>query len=283
MITGKTKKIGIIGWPVGHSQSPAIQNAAFKAAGLDYVYVPLSVMPDKLEAAVAGLKALDFAGANVTIPHKVDVMSYLDKLDASATKIGAVNTIVIREGVCTGYNTDGDGFIKALLAKGVNPSGKKVVILGAGGAARAVVCGLLQQAVASITVCARNQEKALQFLTLFSDSDKVTFCLWQQGREFSEALSTCDLLVNCTSLGMSPKLDAQPFVDWQAISKPIAVCDLVYNPLETAFLKAAAALGHSIVTGDGMLIEQGALAFSLWTGCEAPIPVMYQSFKMPDC
>lgn len=283
MITGKTKKIGIIGWPVGHSQSPAIQNAAFKAAGLDYVYVPLPVKPDKLEAAVEGLKALDFAGANVTIPHKVDIMQYLDKIDESATKIGAVNTIVIREGVCTGYNTDGDGFTKALLTKSVNPSGKKVVILGAGGAARAVVCGLLQQEAASVTVCARNREKALQFLTLFSDSDKVTFCLWQQGREFSEALSICDLLVNCTSLGMSPKLDTQPFVDWQVISKPIAVCDLVYNPLETVFLKTAAALGHRIVTGDGMLIEQGALAFSLWTGCEPPIPVMYQSFKMPDC
>ena len=282
MITGKTKKIGIIGWPVGHSQSPAIQNAAFKAAGLDYVYVPLPVKPDKLEAAVEGLKALDFAGANVTIPHKVDIMQYLDKLDESATKIGAVNTIVIREGVCTGYNTDGDGFVRALLAKGVNPSGKKVVILGAGGAARAVVCGLLQQEAASVNVCARNREKALQFLTLFSDSDKVTFCLWQQGREFSEALSACDLLVNCTSLGMLPKLDTQPFVDWQVISKPIAVCDLVYNPLETVFLKTAAALGHRIVTGDGMLIEQGALAFSLWTGCEPPIPVMYQSFKMPD-
>lgn len=282
MITGKSKKLGIIGWPVGHSQSPAIQNTAFKAAGLDYVYVPLPVKPDNLAAAVEGLKALDFAGANVTIPHKVDIMQYLDKLDESATKIGAVNTIVIREGVCTGYNTDGDGFIKALLAKGVNPSGKKVVILGAGGAARAVVCGLLQQEAASVTVCARNREKALQFLTLFSDSDKVTFCLWHQGREFSEALSACDLLVNCTSLGMLPKLDTQPFVDWQVISKPIAVCDLVYNPLETVFLKTAAALGHRIVTGDGMLIEQGALAFSLWTGCEPPIPVMYQSFKMPD-
>ncbi|SEO35293.1 shikimate dehydrogenase [Propionispora vibrioides] len=283
MITGKTKKIGIIGWPVGHSQSPAIQNAAFKAAGLDYVYVPLPVEPEHLEAAVEGLKALDFAGVNVTIPHKVDIMKYLDKLDESATKIGAVNTLVIREGVCIGYNTDGDGFIKALLAKGVNPSGKKVVILGAGGAARAVVCGLLQQAVTSITICARDQEKAMHFLKLFSNSDKVTFCLWQEGTEFSEQLSACDILVNCTSLGMVPKLDSQPFVDWQAVSKTITVCDLVYNPLETVFLKTAAALGHKIVTGDGMLIEQGALAFSLWTGCEAPVPVMYQSFKMPDC
>lgn len=283
MITGKTKKIGIIGWPVGHSQSPAIQNAAFKAAGLDYVYVPLPVKPDQLEAAVEGLEALGFAGANVTIPHKVDIMKYLDRLDVSATEMGAVNTIVIREGTCIGYNTDGAGFIKALLAKGVNPSGKKVMILGAGGAARAVVCGLLQQAAESIIICARNQEKAMQFVKLFSDSDKVAFCLWQQGREFSEQLSTCDILVNCTSLGMSPKPDAQPFVDWQTISKPIVVCDLVYNPLETVFLKTAASLGHSIVTGDGMLIEQGALAFSLWTGCEAPVAVMYQSFKTPEC
>ncbi|CUH94081.1 Shikimate dehydrogenase [Propionispora sp. 2/2-37] len=279
MINGKTNKIGILGWPVEHSQSPLIQNSAFAAAGLNYIYLPLPVSPDHLKDAVAGLKALGFAGANVTIPHKVSVIPFLDEIDESARSMGAVNTLVIRNKICTGYNTDAEGFIQSLLVKGIEVKGKRAIVLGAGGAARAVVHGLLQHKTANIVLVARDQEKAARFLNLFAKPAAVTFCPWEAGREFADRLAACDILIHCTSQGMSPKIEGQPFVDWDAINKKIVVCDLVYNPLYTSFLKKAAGLGHTIVTGDGMLVEQGALAFSLWTSCQAPRNTMYRVFR----
>lgn len=279
MINGKTNKIGILGWPVEHSQSPLIQNSAFAAAGLNYVYVPLPVRPENLKDAVSGLKALGFAGANVTIPHKVDIMSFLDEIDDSARSMGAVNTLVIRNETCTGYNTDAEGFIQSLLVKGIGIKGKRAVVLGAGGAARAVVHGLLQHNIANVVLVARDREKAAHFLNLFAKSGSVTFCPWEDGKEYANSLVTCDILIHCTSQGMSPKIEGQPYVNWDVISKKLVVCDLVYNPLRTAFLRTAAEKGHAIVSGDGMLVEQGALAFTLWTGCQAPREIMYKVFR----
>jgi shikimate dehydrogenase len=274
MITGSTKKVGIIGWPVGHSMSPAMHNAAFAAAGLDYVYVPLAVQPGQLKAAVAGLRALDFVGANVTIPHKVEVMQYLDEIDNTARSVGAVNTIVIKDGKCIGYNTDAQGFVDALGQHGVRALGRQAVLLGAGGAARAVVTGLLDAGIKKISIGVRNPLKAEVFTKDFTGLKVYD---WQD-LAFEENLAHADILINCTPLGMAPKLEETPPVEWEKVKKTAAVCDLIYNPPVTRFLDMANQRGHITLNGEGMLIGQGAVAFSLWTGQKPNMTVMEYIF-----
>jgi len=278
MVTGKTKAIGILGWPVGHSLSPLMQNAAFAAAGLNYVYIPLPVQPVNLDKAVAGLKAMGFVGANVTIPHKIAVMDYLDEIDRSAQMVGAVNTIVIKDNRSIGYNTDAQGFVQSLLTKNVAIAGKKVVLLGAGGAARAVVWGLIEQGAESITIGVRNTAKAQELVEVFSRMADVTVYDWQT-QDFLEKLGRCDILVNCTPLGMAPHIEEMPPVDLRLLKPGIAVCDLIYTPALTQFLHSAAGLGHTIINGEGMLVEQGAAAFTLWTGVNAPTGTMYTALE----
>jgi shikimate dehydrogenase len=219
MITGNTKKVGIIGWPVGHSMSPAMHNAAFSKAQLDYVYVPLAVQPGQLKEAVAGLKALGFVGANVTIPYKVEIMAYLDEIDCSARRVGAVNTIVVKNGRCVGYNTDAQGFVQALKHYNIAIEGQQAVLLGAGGAARAVISGLLDAGIKSIAIGARNYQKAEEFL---ADFPGLTVFNWQDAL-FIERLGQCDILINCTPLGMAPRLEETPPVVWTKLNKLAAV------------------------------------------------------------
>lgn len=262
MITGNTKKVGVIGWPVGHSMSPSMHNAAFRAAELDYVYVPLAVQPGQLRAAVDGLKALGFVGANVTIPHKVEIMTYLDEIDCTAKRIGAVNTIVVKDGKCIGYNTDAQGFIAALREHSISIDGRQAVLLGAGGAARAVIAGLSEAGIEKIHIGARSRVKAEAFV---EDFPGIAAYDWHDAA-FTEALGQCDILINCTPLGMAPKLEEAPPVMWDSLNKTAAVCDLIYNPQLTTFLKVARERGHITLNGEGMLIGQGAAAFYLWTG-----------------
>lgn len=276
MITGKTKKIGIIGWPVGHSLSPAMHNAALADAGLDYVYVPLPVQPGQLKEAVAGLSALGFSGANVTIPHKVEVMQYLDDVDSTARSVGAVNTIVIKEGKCIGYNTDAQGFIGALQRSNIKVADKQAVLLGAGGAARAVVSGLLEAGIKKISIGARNRLKADDFAKDFAGG-LITVYDWQD-QSFQETLANCDILINCTPLGMTPKLEETPPVEWTKLKKTAAVCDLIYNPPLTKFLDIAQEAGHLVINGEGMLIGQGVVAFHLWTGILPDYKIMENIF-----
>lgn len=273
MITGKTKTLGILGCPVGHSLSPLMHNAAFAALHLDYIYVPLPVEREDLGQAVAGLKAMGFAGANVTIPHKVTVMPYLDEIHPSAQLAGAVNTIVIQKGKSIGYNTDGRGFIQSLLGKKIDIAGKKAVLLGAGGAARAVAAGLMEYDIANIVVGTRSAAKAQDFVQLFPEGSKIAGCNWET-EIFRKALSQCDILINCTPIGMSANKENQLPVDWDLLQPHAAVCDLIYNPPLTDFLAQAEKRGHVILNGTGMLIEQGAVAFELWTGQEAPRNIM---------
>ncbi|SDF09134.1 shikimate dehydrogenase [Sporolituus thermophilus] len=279
MITGKTKPVALLGWPVEHSFSPAMQNAAFRYLGLDYVYLPLAVKPDDLGAAIAGLKAMGFAGANVTIPHKVAVMAHLDALDDTARMVGAVNTIVIEDGRTAGHNTDAAAFIAALAAAGVKPNGKRVVLLGAGGAARAVAAGLIHNNAAWVTVVARNEDKAAALAASFAaDYKTISSSPWLAG-ELSRHLADCDIIINCTPVGMWPNSHEMPDIEWKKLNPRAVVCDLIYNPNETRFLHEAARRGHQTVGGVGMLVEQGALAFTLWTGREAPREVMAGSLK----
>lgn len=275
MISGKTKVVGLLGWPVEHTMSPVIQNAAFGAAGQDFVYVPLAVQPQALAQAVAGLKALGFAGVNVTVPHKINIMPCLDALDRSAELVGAVNTVVFADGVATGYNTDMGGFINSLAAEAVAVEGKQAVLLGAGGGARAIVVGLLEHGAAAVAVGARDAGKAAEFAASFG-TPRVTGCGWQQD-DFTALLNQCDLLINCTPVGMYPHTEAEPPVAWPALKAEAAVCDIIYNPDVTKFLSSAQAAGHKTVGGAGMLLEQGALAFKLWTGQDAPRVVMRQA------
>lgn len=273
MITSQTKKIGILGWPLGHSLSPIMQNAAFEALQLDYVYVPLPVHPDDLAQAVAGLKALDFTGANVTIPHKVAIMPYLDEIDSSAQLIGAVNTIVIKDGKSIGYNTDAEGFIQSLTAKNVNIAGKSVVILGAGGAARAIICGLIQHEIHQITIGARKKTKAEDFIRFFPNFTNIEGYDWNES-SFNNRLRDCDILINCTPVGMTANKKEDLPIIWNNVNTKAVVCDLIYNPPFTHFLVSAQNRGYMVINGSGMLVEQGALAFELWTGKQGPRQIM---------
>ena len=273
MITGQTKTIGILGWPVGHSLSPLMHNAAFAAMELDYTYIPLPVHPDKLSQAVMGLKSMGFVGANVTIPHKVAIMPYLDELDVSAQLAGAVNTIVVKGGRCIGYNTDAQGFIQSLTSKHVTIKGKTAVIMGAGGAARAVVCGLIAHGIENILVGTRSAAKAQEFVKLFSEGPNIQGCDWQDP-VFIDSFKQCDILINCTPIGMSSNNEVELPVNWQDLNPSAVVCDLIYTPPLTQFLADAQKQGHMIINGAGMLVEQGALAFELWTGKIAPRTIM---------
>jgi len=275
MITGKTKVVGLLGWPVQHTLSPAMQNAAFQAAGLDYRYLAFAVRPENLPQALAGAKAFGFGGLNLTIPHKVRVIPYLDGIDRSAELVGAVNTVVFESGRAIGYNTDLDGFVNSLKAENISIAEKRVVVLGAGGAARAIVYGLLDNRVLTVAVGARDSAKAATFAQTFGNSQRVQGFGWQQ-KEFAKVLSGCDILIHCTPIGMYPCWEEEVPLDWAALNPQAVVCDLIYNPVVTSLLTRAAASGHKTLGGSGMLVEQGAAAFTLWTGIEAPRDIMRQ-------
>ncbi len=267
--------VGLLGWPVAHSRSPAMHNAAFEALGLNWRYLLLPVAPEDVGDAVRGLRALRFAGANVTVPHKQAVMSFLDEVTLEAQAIGAVNTIVNRKGRLVGYNTDALGFLRALREAGFEPRGCRAVVLGAGGAARAIVYALLG-ARATVTVANRTVEKAHRLADelgrLFGA--RVSVMSLHASRALARALAEADLLVNATSVGMAPHADACPLPADVPIPPSLTVYDAVYNPRETMLLQLARRAGARAVDGLGMLLHQGAVAFELWTGVKAPVEVM---------
>ncbi len=274
-ISGKTKVCALIGDPVGHTMSPAMHNTAFKKLGLDFVYIPFRVPPQRLAQAVAGLRSLGVRGFNVTIPHKVSVIPLLDKLDPLAEKIGAVNTIVNDGGKLWGYNTDAAGFLRALLDKGIGPEGKNIVILGAGGASRAISY-ILAGSGAEITILNRRQELDWAYdisRLIKKDLDKTVKVGELTPRALSPALKTADILVNATSVGMSPDSD-KSLVPARLLRSGLVVFDIVYNPLMTRLLAEAKAVGAQVISGVDMLVWQGALAFEKWTGVPAPFDLM---------
>ena len=270
-VSGTTKNLGVIGWPIAHSLSPAMQTAAIHAAGLDYAYIAMPVQPELLPAAVEGLKSLGFRGFNVTIPHKSAVMELLDEVDEDARRIGAVNTVVNEDGRLLGYNTDVAGFLRGLSRQSVPVRGKHAVLFGAGGAARAVLWGLLREGAASVRIGVRNAAKAREALADFSGD--VEIFPWDGG-DFAGALETADLLVNTTPLGMTPKTEDAPPVDWARVRGDAFVYDIIYTPECTRFLREAKAHGHRTANGVAMLVGQGAEALYLWTGVHADESVM---------
>ncbi len=283
-ISGCTKICGIFGYPVGHTFSPAMHNAAFAAAGLDYVYAPFTVAPHSLAAAVEAIRALDLVGVNLTVPHKEAVLPLLDGLSYEAVRVGAVNTIINREGYLYGENTDGKGYLKALLEAGFAPEGKTVLFLGAGGSARAVAVQLALAGAGKMVFANRTEPRAADLARFVAEKTgvRVELAPWpeQNGDKLPEqTLAAADLVVQTTSLGMSPKVYETVPLPFASFRPGQVASDLVYNPVETLFLKKARLAGAVTVGGLGMLLHQGALAFELWTGVTAPLPVMREALK----
>ena len=275
LITGKTRICGIIGDPVEHSMSPVMHNAAFEALGLDYVYLPFHVQGEELKEAINGIRALNIVGLNVTIPHKMAVIPFLDKLDPLAERMGAVNTIASENGELTGYNTDAPGFLQALRAQGIEPDGKSIVILGAGGAAKGISF-ILAGAGASLVILNRTLSRAEELTSQIARyyHRKITAMTLNEAN-LKRAFGRADVLVNTTSVGMVPDVDRTP-VPGNLLDSHLAVSDIVYNPLETRLLREAKAAGARTINGLDMLVWQGALAFEKWTGQKAPFEIMKQ-------
>lgn len=275
MIGGKTQVLGVIGHPVGHTSSPAMQNAAIAALGLDYVYAAFPVRPEELGQAIAGIRALNFRGLNVTVPHKVGVMPLLDEISPEARAIGAVNTIDHREGRLVGHNTDAFGVMQSLrLDGGLETLPARVALLGAGGAARAILYGLLQRPeVERIDLFNRTPEKAAA-LAADLDPEGRRVCPGALDGRAGALLHQVGLLINATAIGMYPHPDASPLPDPSCLHAGMVVLDIVYNPLETLLLRQARQAGARGVDGLGMLARQGARAFEIWTGVEPPVEVM---------
>ena len=272
-ISGKTQVCGVIGDPIEHTLSPAMQNAAFEHLKLDWVFLAFKVKATKLEDALRGMRGLGIRGLNVTMPHKNAVIAFLDKVDENAKFLGSVNTILADDGELKGFSTDGLGAINALKENGVKLSGKKVVLLGAGGAAKAVAFALAKEA-RELIILNRTSEKTNQLAeTLSSRFGKKVAGERLTPKITQKQLENADILINATSVGMHPQVD-QSLVAPQWLKPNLAVMDIVYNPLETKLAKDAKAAGAQIISGVEMLIYQGAASFEIWTGHKAPVEVM---------
>jgi shikimate dehydrogenase len=276
-LTAKTHLVGLIGWPVEHSLSPAMHNAAFAALALDWAYVPLPVHPKRIREAVLGLRALSFAGANVTVPHKRTVIPYLSDIDSDARAVGAVNTIVVREdGRLCGHNTDIQGFLRGLEEVKFNPAGQRCVVLGAGGAARAVVYALASRGgrVVVLNRSVENAQSLVHALSPYLPPGILLASAPLTANDLSAHLDHARLLVNCTPAGMAPHTLRSPLPGRVDLHADMVVYDLVYNPVETLFLKQAGSAGAIPLSGLGMLVHQGAESLRLWTGQQPPLDVM---------
>ncbi|CAB3289426.1 Shikimate dehydrogenase (NADP(+)) [Methanocaldococcus lauensis] len=272
MIDARTKVVGLIGHPVEHSFSPIMHNAAFKDKGLNYVYLAFDVLPEKLKYVIDGAKALGIVGFNVTIPHKVEIIKYLDELDESAKLIGAVNTIKIENNKAVGYNTDGIGARLSLEEEIGKVKDKTILILGAGGAARAVAFELAKDN--NIIIANRTVEKAEKLAKEIAEKLNKKFGEEVKFSSLNNDFSDVDIIINATPVGMYPNVDVEPLIKADQIKPDMVVMDLIYNPLETTLLKEAKKVGAKTINGLGMLIYQGAVAFKIWTGVEPNIEVM---------
>lgn len=274
-ITGKTGVLGIIGWPVAHSLSPLMQNAALEAMGLDWIYVPFPVCEDDLARAVVGLKTLGVIGFNVTIPHKTAIIPLLDRITPEARLMGAVNTVKREGDEFVGYNTDGAGFMKSLRDDlGFDPAGRRIAVLGAGGAARAAVASLAQGGAAVVTIANRSLDRgeklAGEFAGVFRGTQFAAMPL--DISLFNSEAQNFDLLVNTTSVGMGES--AFDGLGIWRMKQTASVYDMVYTPWETPLLADARKAGLRFANGIGMLVSQGECALSIWSGMDPPTGVM---------
>ncbi len=273
--------VGVFGQPVAENPGVVIQDAAFQAMGLErWHFLTLDVDKDQLENAINGLKAFKMRGINCTIPHKISVMQYLDEISESAKLIGAVNMIVNDNGRLFGENTDGKGFMMSLASNGVEVAGKKTVVFGAGGAARAICVEMGLAGVADITIVNRAQDRPLgdALMDILRKNTKTECRYIDWDGPFSIPEGT-DVVVNATSVGLYPDVDAMPNIDLDSIKPTMFVQDVIPNPTETAFIREMRRRGIPCATGAGMLINQAALNIEMWTGQKPDKDVMYQALE----
>jgi shikimate dehydrogenase len=280
------KYAGLIGNPVGHSLSPRMQQAAFDAVGIEARYVLWETAPADLPARVASLRAPEMLGANVTIPYKVDALALVDEYDALAARVGAINTIVNREGRLIGSNTDVYGFMQALINGPARPfriQGRRAAIIGTGGAARAAAVGLLGSGIAELMVLGRTEAhlatflQQLQLLAAALPYSAQVHAALLGSADAGSCLSRADLVVNATPVGLHE--EAAPLIDVETLAASALVMDMIFNPPRTPLLRAAEAHGCPVLNGLTMLLYQGARAFELWTGLAAPVDVMRNALQ----
>ena len=278
-LNAATTLVGLFGWPVTHSISPQMHNAAFVARQMNWRYLAFAVPPERVPEAVAALPALGLRGVNVTVPHKQAVMPHLQLWTPAAEAIGAVNTIVVeKDGRLTGDNTDGAGFIADLQAHNVEPEGRRALVIGAGGSSRAVVYGLAEAGVESVKILNRTVVKAVDLAaTMQSYFPEISIGSGAFPDDVTGSSRDADLIVNCTSLGMEPRIEGLPWEENVEFREDQIVYDLVYNPAMTRLLQLASTDGATAIGGLGMLVYQGAIAWKKWTGETAPVDVMQQA------
>jgi len=273
IIGARTNILCVIGHPIEHSMSPVMHNAALNDLSLDYIYLAFDIPPNDLEKAILGFKKSNMKGINVTIPHKEAIIHYLDELDPLSKQIGAVNTIKNEGGVLLGRNTDALGAKQALLDGGFKIEGKKALILGAGGAARAISFALSEK-MGEIFISNRTEEKAIKLAKELQDKTKIK----ATGKDMSEKTLrslaySVDILINTTPIGMYPKIDISP-ISKDLLNENLFIFDIIYNPLQTRLLKDAKKIGSKTLNGLDMFVNQGAIAFEWWTGKKPNVKLM---------
>lgn len=276
MISGKTKLTGFFAKPASHSLSPLMHNLAFSHWGIDAVYLAFEVDQTNLRQAVKSIRTLDMLGVNVSMPNKTAVLAYLDQLSPEAELIGAVNTIVHQEQRLIGYNTDGMGFVRSVNETGHPIKNQKIVVLGAGGAAKAIVVQMALEGAQEITIYKRLNATFLPLKEYFAKVSEKTGCPirlhdYADESQLALDLSQANLLINATDIGMGSKKDQLPIADVKLLHSQLAVFDLIYFPSETRLIQEAKKMGIKAYNGLGMLIHQGAIAFELWTHREMPV------------
>ncbi len=275
----KAELVGVLGDPVAENPTGVMQEAAFRATGLNWRYLTIQVKPDDLADAIKGVRAFGMRGINLTIPHKVEVIQYLDEIAPDAQKIGAVNTVRRVGDHLIGENTDGKGFLRGLQVDAhFDPAGKRVVILGAGGAARAISTELALAGAAELLIVNRTKQRGEDMVNdvRYRTGAAISYIPW---KETYVVPPEVDLLVNATSIGLYPHVDDMPDVNLERAKPDLLVCDVVFNPVETRLLRAARERGLPTLDGLSMLVYQGVIGFELWTGRDAPEAVMKAALK----
>lgn len=274
----RSELVGAFGYPIDENPTGVMEEAAFAAKGLDYRYLTIKVKPDDLQAAMQGVKAMNMRGINLTIPHKVEVLKYLDDLSEAAQIIGAVNMVVNNDGKLWGDNTDGKGYLMSLKEADVDPAGKHILVLGAGGAARAISVECALAGASRITIANIDYDQGMELVRLLNQRTPAEsdFIMWDNPVVIP---TDVHILSNATSVGLYPYMDQKPEIDYDTILPEMVVTDVIFNDPNSLFLQEAEKRGARTINGLGMLVNQGALNFRLWTGVEAPVDIMMAKLK----
>ncbi len=274
----RSELVGAFGCPIDENPTGVMEEAAFAAKGLDYRYLTVKVEKDNLADAMKAVKAFNMKGINITIPHKVKVLEYLDELSQAASIIGAVNMIVNKDGKLYGENTDGKGYLKSLTDAGISPKGKVITVLGAGGAARAISVECALAGAQKIYIANIVQEQGEELVELLKEKTgaEAEFIIWDEKIKVPE---DTQILSNATSVGLFPNTDQKPDIDYNTVKAEMVVTDVIFNDPHSLFLQEAEKRGAKTINGLGMLVNQGALNFTMWTGVDAPVDVMVDTLK----